>query len=148
MLPQSSSSSSLLSASSAAAATTTTTTTTRKEPVSYAFKYLKYPKMQYPRRLKLFFDHLELAGELEEQGQAFFGTKKSTLMHHEQYDDSNILAYALMELCPYCHNSKVHLKEENRLYYCKTDLGAFAYNFFYCYFLKLCSKGEKYYFRY
>lgn len=81
MLPQSSSSSipssSLLLLSSAAAAATsatTTATTKRKEPVSYAFKYLnsQYAKRQYPRRLKLFFDHLELAaGELEEQGQAF-----------------------------------------------------------------------------
>jgi len=32
--------------------------------VSYAFKYLNspYAKMQYPRRLKLFFDHLKLSG--------------------------------------------------------------------------------------
>jgi len=48
------------------------------KPVSYAFKYLNspYAKMQYPRRLKLFFDHLNLlgdggGGDLEEQGQAF-----------------------------------------------------------------------------
>jgi hypothetical protein len=70
MLPQS-----LSSASSAVAASTTTIT---KKPVSYAFKYLNspYSKMQYPRRLKLFFDHLELAGELEEQGQAFLDKAK------------------------------------------------------------------------
>jgi hypothetical protein len=86
MLPQSassiSSSSLLSSASSSAAATSattaTTTTTKRREPVSYAFKYLNspYAKRQYPRRLKLFFDHLELAGELEEQGQAFLDKAK------------------------------------------------------------------------
>jgi hypothetical protein len=80
MLPQSSSSSissSLLSATSSAA-TTTTATTKRKEPVSYAFKYLNstYAKRQYPRRLELFFDHLELAGEFEEQGQAFLDKAK------------------------------------------------------------------------
>ena len=75
MLPQPSSSSISSSLSSSAATTTATTTATTKikEPVSYAFKYLNspYAKRQYPRRLKLFFDHLELAGELEEQGQAF-----------------------------------------------------------------------------
>jgi hypothetical protein len=83
MLPQSpsssiSSSSLLSSASASAAATATITTTKRKEPASYAFKYLNspYAKRQYPRRLKLFFDHLELAGELEEQGQAFLDKAK------------------------------------------------------------------------
>jgi hypothetical protein len=49
---------------------------TTTKPVSYAFKYLNspYAKLQYPRRLKLFFDHLKLvedSGDLEEQGQAF-----------------------------------------------------------------------------
>jgi hypothetical protein len=46
--------------------------------VSYAFKYLNspYAKRQYPRRLKLFFDHLKLAGELEEQGQTFLDKAK------------------------------------------------------------------------
>jgi hypothetical protein len=75
MLPQSSSSS-LLSASSAPAAAAATTRIER--PVSYAFKYLnsQYAKRQYPRRLKLFFDHLGLAGELEEQGQAFLDKAK------------------------------------------------------------------------
>ncbi|MDQ3807747.1 MAG: hypothetical protein M3298_06215 [Thermoproteota archaeon] len=78
MLPQPPSSlspSSLLSTVSAGAATTGT----KKEPVSYALIYLNspYAKRQYPRRLKLFFDHLELAGEsVEEQGQAFLDKAK------------------------------------------------------------------------
>jgi hypothetical protein len=44
------------------------------KPVSYAFKYLNSPdtQRQYPKRLKLFFDHVELPGkDIEVQGQAF-----------------------------------------------------------------------------
>jgi hypothetical protein len=43
-------------------------------PVLYAFKYLNSPETQrqYPKRLKLFFDHIEMSGkDIEEQGQAF-----------------------------------------------------------------------------
>jgi hypothetical protein len=50
----------------------------QKNPVSYAFKYLNSPQTQrqYPKRLKLLFDHIGLTGEeedssLEAQGQAF-----------------------------------------------------------------------------
>ena len=68
-------------------------TTTTKKPVSYAYKYLNspYAKLQYPRRLKLFFDHLKLSAAakegggagvvegddlVEEQGQAFLDKAK------------------------------------------------------------------------
>lgn len=46
----------------------------KKNPVSYAFKYLNSPETQrqYPKRLKLLFDHVGLTGDsLEAQGQAF-----------------------------------------------------------------------------
>jgi hypothetical protein len=47
----------------------------QKNPVSYAFKYLNSPQTQrqYPRRLKLFLDHVGLPGDssLEAQGQTF-----------------------------------------------------------------------------
>ena len=52
----------------------------QKNPVSYAFKYLNSPETQrqYPKRLKLLFDHVGLNGggggdssSLEAQGQAF-----------------------------------------------------------------------------
>lgn len=47
----------------------------QKNPVSYAFKYLNSPETQrqYPKRLKLLFDHIGLAigDSLEAQGQAF-----------------------------------------------------------------------------
>jgi hypothetical protein len=53
----------------------------QKNPVSYAFKFLNSPETQrqYPKRLKLLFDHIGLAGgedyssssSLEAQGQAF-----------------------------------------------------------------------------
>jgi hypothetical protein len=45
-----------------------------ENPVSYAFKYLNSPETQrqYPKRLKLPFDHVGLTGDsLEAQGQAF-----------------------------------------------------------------------------
>jgi hypothetical protein len=43
-------------------------------PVLYAFKYLNSPETQrqYPKRLKLFFDYIEMPGkDIEKQGQAF-----------------------------------------------------------------------------
>lgn len=49
----------------------------QKSPVSYAFKFLNSPETQrqYPKRLKLFFDHIGLdigdSSSLEAQGQAF-----------------------------------------------------------------------------
>jgi hypothetical protein len=46
----------------------------KKNPVSYAFKYLNSPETQrqYPKRLKLPFDHIGLTGDsLEAQVQAF-----------------------------------------------------------------------------
>jgi integrase len=44
-----------------------------KKPVAYAFIYVNSPqtKIQYPKRLKLFFDFIGLKGDLEEQGTAF-----------------------------------------------------------------------------
>ncbi|HZA48931.1 MAG TPA: hypothetical protein VE521_08430 [Nitrososphaera sp.] len=49
----------------------------QKNPVSYALKYLNLPgtQRQYPKRLKLFFNHVGLTGgessSLKAQGQAF-----------------------------------------------------------------------------
>jgi hypothetical protein len=43
-------------------------------PVLYAFKYLNSPQTQrqYPKRLKLFFEYIEMPGkDIEEQGQVF-----------------------------------------------------------------------------
>jgi hypothetical protein len=69
-------------------ATTTTTTQAEQQspqpppllllcqtnPVLYAFKYLnsQETQRQYPKRLKLFFEHIKMPGkDIEEQGQAF-----------------------------------------------------------------------------
>jgi hypothetical protein len=55
-------------------------------PVSYAFKYLNSPETQrqYPRRIKLFLDHVGLIGgvfspSLEAQGQAFLDNTRKNL---------------------------------------------------------------------
>jgi hypothetical protein len=62
------------------------------KPVSYAFTYLNSPdtQRQYPKRLKLFFDHVGLPGKnLEEQGQAFLDKARE----NQQWAEENILLF-------------------------------------------------------
>jgi hypothetical protein len=61
-------------------------------PVLYAFKYLNSPETQrqYPKRLKLFFDYIEMPGkDIEEQGQAFL--EKATI--NKQWTEEKIFLF-------------------------------------------------------
>ncbi len=62
-------------------------------PVKFAFISIRAPltKKQYPRRLKLFFDHIVIRGEnIEEQAQPFLAKAKTEL---EYWIEENIQLY-------------------------------------------------------